>query len=83
MTDASFSVLDLLDLPPLERELFLHLARNGPNDAQGLAAATGHDEAAVREALLALSKRRRLELQADGQFGVVMGKVSKGRAHDG
>ena len=36
MVEADFSVLDLLDLPALEREVFLYLARNGSTEGRRL-----------------------------------------------
>ena len=82
MTDAMFSVLDLLDLPPLERELFLHLARNGPADAAALAVATGHGAAEVRDALASLAQKQRVLILADGRVEVTMGRI-RGRASHG
>ncbi len=76
MTDANFSVLDLLDLPPLERELFLCLARGGSADAATLAADTGHDPAAIRAALDGLARKGRLQLRADGSADARMGRIA-------
>ncbi len=56
----AFSVFDVLDLPPFEREVFLHIARDGPADAEALAEACDQPRAAVREALAAPAKRGRL-----------------------
>lgn len=83
MSDERFSVLDLLDLPPLERELFLHLARHGPAGPAALAAATGRGEAELRPALAALIRKGRLRMLDDGRAEVVMGYVSRGGASHG
>jgi hypothetical protein len=40
-TDAEFSLLDVFDLPNLQREIVLYLARNGPAEVTALAQATG------------------------------------------
>ncbi|HEY3232585.1 MAG TPA: HD domain-containing protein, partial [Roseiflexaceae bacterium] len=76
MTDANFSVLDLLDLPPLERELFLCLARGGSADAAALAADTGHDLAEIRAALDGLARKGRLQLRADGSADARLSRIA-------
>ena len=76
MTNANFSVLDLLDLPPLERELFLRLARNGPADAAALAMGIGRDIAEVRAALAELERKGRLQIRADGSADTRMGRIA-------
>jgi hypothetical protein len=76
MTNANFSVLDLLDLPLLERELFLRLARNGPADDAALALDISRDIAEVRAALAELERKGRLQIRADGSADTRMGQIA-------
>lgn len=76
-TDASFSLLGVFDLPDLQREIVLYLARNGPADAETLAQGTGLDLAEVRSALGALVDRERVRLSADGQADAVLGRIER------
>lgn len=73
----NFSVLDLLDLPPLERDVFLYLARNGSADARTLAGELGAGEVELQETLNSLVLKRRVRLFSDGQAGVLMGRVMR------
>ena len=74
MGSPTFSVLDLLDLPVLEREIFLKIARSGPLTADALAAATGHSLSEVQAALLQLSQQQRIRLSENGAAHVVLGR---------
>jgi hypothetical protein len=74
-TDANFSLLDVFDLPDLQREIVLYLARNGPADATALAQSTGLDPAEVHNALDALVEEGRVRLLANGQADAVLGRV--------
>ena len=71
-----FSVLDLLDLPPLEREVFLQVAREGPTAAEALATALGHTPEAVSEALASLAARGRLRLPQSRVAEVRLGRIA-------
>jgi hypothetical protein len=73
--DADFSFLDLLELPALQNEIVLHITRNGPAEAKGLAQALERDSAEVRQALAALVNAGRIRLLPDGRADVVMGRV--------
>jgi hypothetical protein len=75
MTDTNFSFLDVFDLPDLQREIVLYLARNGPADATALAQATGLDPAEVHTVLDALVEKGRVRLLANGQADAVLGRV--------
>jgi hypothetical protein len=77
MSSTKFSALDLLDLPPLEREIFLHLARHGPVTVDVLASETGHDLDAVQSTVEALVGVQRLHVLDDGRIDVVLGRVSR------
>ena len=74
-TDPNLSLLDVFDLPDLDREIVLYLARSGPADATTLVQATGLDLAEVQSALDALVEKGRLYLLADGRADAVLGRV--------
>ena len=73
--DAGFSLLDVFDLPELQREIVVYLARSGPADATALAQATGLDLGEIQSALDALVEIGRVRLLADGQADAVLGRV--------
>jgi hypothetical protein len=73
--DASFSLLDVFDLPDLQREIVLYLARSGPADAATLAQAIGLDLGEVQSALDALVEKGHVRLLANGQADAVLGRV--------
>jgi len=75
MNDFNFSVLDLLDLPQPEREVFLHVARHGPADAAALAAETGHSLTEIQQVLEDLAEKGRVTLTADGEVNVRLGRI--------
>lgn len=75
--DSSFSVLDLIALPPDERAIFIEIARNGPLDADALGAATGTSRRAVDAALAHLAREGRIRILGDGRVDVQMGRVAK------
>jgi len=54
---ANFRLVDVFDLPDLQREIVLYLARNGPADAATLAQDTGLDPDEVKNALRALKRK--------------------------
>jgi len=72
---ANFRLVDVFDLPDLQREIVLYLARNGPADAATLAQDTGLDPDEVKNALRALVEKGRVRLSADGQVDAVLGRV--------
>ena len=68
MPPTRFSTLDLVDLPPLEREVVLWAARNGPVAADRLAAATGGDPAVLSSVIAGLVQDGLLHRLADGRI---------------
>lgn len=74
----AFSVLDLLDLPPEERELFLEISRNGPQTAEGLAR-SGQPAEQIQRALERLLAKNRIQQLPDKRYDVVMGKIGSRR----
>ncbi|MGD8623624.1 MAG: HD domain-containing protein, partial [Anaerolineae bacterium] len=75
MTDARFRLLDLFDLPNLEKEIVVWLLRNGPADPDALVQALGRDRGVVQEALAALASQKRVRFLANSQVGAVMGRA--------
>lgn len=75
MAEANFSILDLLDLPPLEREVFLYLTHNGSAEARLLAGEIGCTEDEIQQTLNSLVRRHRVQLTADGQAEPLLGRV--------
>lgn len=75
MSASTFTVLDVLDLAPVERELFLEIARNGPQSIDALAQATMLPRAAINAALAALIAKNRAHRLSDDLYDVVMGKT--------
>lgn len=73
--EADFSLLDVFDLPELQREIVVYLACSGPPDATTLAQATGLDLGEIRSALDALVEKGWVRLLADGQADAVLGRV--------
>lgn len=72
---SEFSVLDLLDLPQDEREIFLDLSRNGARDAAALAARLGLPLAQVQALLVNLERKGRIHMAADGVADVQLGRI--------
>ncbi len=72
---ATFSVLDLFDLTPDERALFLEIARGGAQSIDALAQATTLSPEILRRALDALVAQKRIICLPDGTYDVVMGKT--------
>lgn len=73
--DTTFSVLDVLDLAPTERALFLEIARNGPLSLDALAQATAYASAEIILALENLLAKKRIRRLPDAHYDVVMGKT--------
>lgn len=74
-TPITFSVLDLLDLAPAEREIFLEIARNGPLARAALANSATRTPAEIDTALEHLATKRRIRRLPDERYDVVMGKT--------
>lgn len=71
----TFSVLDILDLAPSERELFLEIARRGPQSLDALAQNTALPRDEISAALETLIAKNRLHPLSDNRYDVVMGKT--------
>jgi hypothetical protein len=70
-----FSVLDVLDLAPTERQVFLEIARSGPQTLDALAQTTALPRDEISAALDALLIKNRLRRLPDDCYDVVMGKT--------
>ena len=79
LANGGVNLLDLLDLPDLERKLVLYLVRNGPTASAALAQINGLQPAQVDQALEALAETGYVRRLADGRIGAVAGRA-KGRA---
>src|SRR5688500_12975508 len=77
MPSTKFSALDLLELPPRERDIVLRVARHGPAALDALAGDTGDDPAAVRRVVAKLVQDGRLQFLADGRVDAVFGRISR------
>lgn len=75
MAEANFSVLDLLDLPPLERDVFLYLTRNGSAEASVLAEEIGCTDEEIHQALNSLVHKHRIQLTSNGRVEPLLGQV--------
>ncbi len=71
----TFSVLDLLDLTPVERTVFIEIARHGPLSVEKISAALSLPESEINVALDALRARNRIRRLSDDTYDVVMGKT--------
>ena len=76
MPATRFSALDLLELPPLDREVYLWVARNGPADAEAVSDGTGHDAGEVGRVVARLVHEGRLRQLADGRVEAALGRIS-------
>lgn len=77
VSQSNFSVLDVLDLPPIEREIFLELARNGPQDRDALARATLAPPADIETALEHLAAANRIEWLDAERVQVKLGHIKR------
>lgn len=75
MVEADFSVLDLLDLPKLEREVFLYLARNGSAEGRLLGEELGYSDDVIQQALTNLVSKHRIRFTSDGLAEPILGRV--------
>lgn len=73
-SSTTFSVLDVLDLPRAERELFLEIARQGPVHPRALET-TGRSPDEIERALEQLVAKKRIRRLPDQRVDVVMGKT--------
>ena len=72
---SKFSVLDLIDLPTPDREIWLYLSRSGPADVETLAGELGREPAQVQRALAALQEKGRVRQEHDDRWDVALGQI--------
>ena len=72
-----WSVLDLIDLPPSQRGILLHLSRQGPADAETLARELRRDLVQVQDALAALLQQGQVRQASDSQWEIALGHVTR------
>jgi hypothetical protein len=75
MSDTDFSILDVLDLPDLEGEVVIQLARHGPADVTTLATALDQEPVDIQDALDALAAKGRVRVSDNGLADVALGRV--------
>jgi hypothetical protein len=75
--ESRFSVLDLVDLPAFERQVWLVLSRRGPASIETLAQQLDRDPGAVQKALATLERKGRVRPAADGQWDVALGHIGR------
>lgn len=75
--EARFSVLDLVDLPPFEREVWLALSRAGPATIQALSQQIGCNPGEIQQAVAALQHKRRVRPTSDGRWQVSLGRIER------
>ena len=77
MNTANASPLNLLALPPLQRKIMVHLAREGSADATHLAAALNEDPVTIEQQLAELAAKGSIQLSADGLAGANLGRTRR------
>jgi hypothetical protein len=75
--ESRFSVLDLVDLPAFERQVWLALSRRGPSDVKTLAQPLDCDPKDVEEALASLQRKGRVLSVADDRWDVALGHIGR------
>jgi hypothetical protein len=74
---SKFSVLDLVDLPASEREIWFYLSRQGPADAETVAQGLDRNLTDVHHALAALKQRGRVRQAHDSRWSVALGHIAR------
>lgn len=77
MSEPGSNVLNLLTLPPLQRDIMIHLTRNGPVNAASLATALALEPVEVEQALAALVDQGHLRLLENGQLRPTLGRTRR------
>ena len=77
MNNDKFSALDMLDLPELERAIYLHLMRNDGVVRGDLSSALDRDPSEIDAALANLLTKKRVAQTDDGRFEAVSGRVTR------
>jgi hypothetical protein len=75
--ETRFSVLDLVDLPAFERQVWLALSRWGPADIKTLAQQLDCDPKDVEKALATLKRKGRVLPVADDRWDVTLGHIGR------
>ena len=75
--ESRFSVLELVDLAPFERQVLLALAREGPIGVESLAKQLDRDPEAVQKVLAALERKGRARQTAEDQWDVTLGHIGR------
>jgi hypothetical protein len=70
-----FSVMDLLDLPPIEQEVWRALFRIGPATTEALGKELKRELSQIENSLAALERKARICLTSDGRWQVMMGHI--------
>lgn len=77
MNNTSHSSLSLLTLPPLQRKIIVHLAREGPADADSLAKMLNSDRTEIQQSLDELVARGSVQLSAEGVASARLGRTRR------
>ena len=77
MSESGSNVLNLLDLPALQRSIMIHLTRKGPANATALTEALNLEPTEVNEALAALVEQGHLRISVDGQARPALGRTRR------
>lgn len=77
MDNATHSSLSMLTLPPLQRKIIVHLAREGPGDAGIIAAALNEDPAKIQQNLDELATMGNIQLSAAGIADARLGRTRR------
>ncbi|MCB0173428.1 MAG: hypothetical protein KDJ97_23095, partial [Anaerolineae bacterium] len=77
MAESGSNLLDLLTLPPLQRDIIIYLTRNGSANAATLAERLELQPEEVEHALADLADREHLRLSDDGQAQPTLGRTRR------
>lgn len=75
--ESRFSILDLVDLPAFERQVWLVLSRRGPAGVETLAQQLDCDPKDVEKALETLKRKGRVLSLTDGRWDVALGHIGR------
>ena len=68
-------VFDLLDLPPLERDILVYITRSGSSSIEALCEATGRAPKEISAALTSLGAKGRITISSTGEAIPVLGQI--------
>ena len=69
------NIADLFDFSGSERDIVLHMARNGPSTLSVLAQSTGLQRSDIRQKLTLLEKKDRIQALPEGKYEAALGRV--------